>query len=61
MRLEAKKYLFDMQQAAALLTQFTAGKGFADYAPGLQELPALRLWPASSTRGGTCAGASKRQ
>ena len=31
MRLEAKKYLFDMQQAAALLTQFTAGKGFADY------------------------------
>ena len=30
MRLEAKKYLYDMQQAA-LLTQFTAGKGFADY------------------------------
>ena len=29
MRLEAKKYLYDMQQAAALLTQFTAGKGFA--------------------------------
>jgi uncharacterized protein with HEPN domain len=31
MRLEAKKYLFDMQQAAALLAQFTAGKQFADY------------------------------
>ena len=31
MRLEAKKYLFDMQQAAALLSQFTAGKEFADY------------------------------
>ena len=30
MRLEAKKYLYDMQQAAALLTQFTAGKQFAD-------------------------------
>jgi uncharacterized protein with HEPN domain len=32
MRLEAKKYLFDMRQAGALLAQFTAGKGFADYA-----------------------------
>ena len=32
MRLEAKKYLFDMQQAAALLQRFTAGKSFADYA-----------------------------
>ena len=32
MRLEAKKYLFDMRQAAALLAQFTAGKAFADYA-----------------------------
>jgi hypothetical protein len=31
MRLEAKKYLFDMRQAAALLAQFTAGKQFADY------------------------------
>jgi uncharacterized protein with HEPN domain len=31
MRLEAKKYLFDMRQAAALLSQFTAGKSFADY------------------------------
>jgi uncharacterized protein with HEPN domain len=31
MRLEAKKYLYDMQQAAALLAQFTAGKQFADY------------------------------
>lgn len=32
MQLEAKKYLFDMQQAAALLAEFTADKGFADYA-----------------------------
>ena len=31
MRLEAKKYLYDMQQAASLLEQFTAGKTFADY------------------------------
>jgi len=31
MRLEAKKYLFDMRQAAALLSLFTAGKSFADY------------------------------
>ncbi len=31
MRLEARKYLYDMQQAAALLSQFTAGKDFADY------------------------------
>lgn len=29
MRLEAKKYLFDMRQAAALLSEFTAGKTFA--------------------------------
>ncbi len=32
MRLEAQKYLFDIQRAAALLTGFTAGKAFADYA-----------------------------
>lgn len=31
MRLEAKKYLYDIQQAADLLDEFTAGKGFADY------------------------------
>jgi uncharacterized protein with HEPN domain len=31
MRLEAKKYLYDMKQAADLLSQFTGGKGFADY------------------------------
>jgi uncharacterized protein with HEPN domain len=31
MRLEAKKYLLDIQQAVELLTQFTAGKRFADY------------------------------
>jgi uncharacterized protein with HEPN domain len=31
MRLEAKKYLFDIQRAASLLTEFTAGKGFDAY------------------------------
>jgi uncharacterized protein with HEPN domain len=31
MRLEAKKYLYDMQQAARLLAQFTDGKDFSDY------------------------------
>ena len=32
MRLEAKKYLYDIQQAAMLLAQFTAGKDFDQYA-----------------------------
>src|SRR5438445_135303 len=32
MRLEAQKYLFDIQRAAALLKEFTAGKTFDDYA-----------------------------
>jgi len=31
MRLEAKKYLYDIAQAAALLVEFTTGKTFADY------------------------------
>ena len=31
MRLDAKKYLYDIQQALALLTKFTAGKEFGDY------------------------------
>lgn len=31
MRLEAKKYLHDIRQAADLLVKFTAGKQFADY------------------------------
>ena len=31
MRLEAKKYLYDILQAADLLHEFTTGKGFADY------------------------------
>lgn len=32
MRLEARKYVFDIQRAVALLTEFTANKAFADYA-----------------------------
>jgi uncharacterized protein with HEPN domain len=39
MRLEAKKCLYDIQQAADLLAQFTAGKMFSDY----QREPMLRL------------------
>ena len=31
MRLESKKYLFDIVQAARLLGQFTSGKSYADY------------------------------
>ena len=31
MRLEAKKYLLDIQQAAALTSEFVAGRTFADY------------------------------
>ena len=31
MRLEAKKYLYDMQQGASLLAEFVAGRTFADY------------------------------
>ena len=31
MRLEARKYLYDIQRAVALLREFTAGKTFADY------------------------------
>ena len=30
MQLEARKYLFDVQEAAELVSQFTKGKGFAD-------------------------------
>jgi uncharacterized protein with HEPN domain len=32
MRLEAKKYLYDTQRAAALLADSTSGKSFDDYA-----------------------------
>jgi uncharacterized protein with HEPN domain len=39
MRLEAKKYLYDIQQAAELVAQFTTGKEFVDY----QQEPMLRL------------------
>lgn len=39
MRLEAKKYLYDIQQAADLIYQFTASKEFSAY----QGEPMLRL------------------
>ena len=31
MKLEAKKYLYDIRQAVALLNEFTADRSFADY------------------------------
>ena len=31
MQLEARKYLYDIQQAASLLDEFVTGKTFADY------------------------------
>jgi uncharacterized protein with HEPN domain len=31
MRLEIKKYLYDIQQAAERIAEFTAGRGFQDY------------------------------
>ena len=31
MRLEAKKYLYDIAEAARLIADFTAGKAFTDY------------------------------
>ena len=31
MRLEAKKYLYDIQQASGRVAEFTAGKQFQDY------------------------------
>lgn len=39
MRLETQKYLYDIQEAAGLATQFTSGKDFAEY----QRNPMLRL------------------
>jgi len=39
MRLEARKYLYDIQEAAGFAAQFTAGKDFAEY----QQNPMLRL------------------
>jgi uncharacterized protein with HEPN domain len=38
MRLESKKYLFDIKQAAGLLADFTRGKSFTDS----QDDPMLR-------------------
>lgn len=39
MQLESRKYLYDIQEAAGLASQFTAGKGFEEY----QRNPMLRL------------------
>ena len=39
MRLEVKKYLYDIEETAELIVRFTADKTFADY----QQNPMLRL------------------
>lgn len=39
MRLEARKYLYDVQEAAKLASQFTSGKTLEDY----EQNPMLRL------------------
>lgn len=39
MRLETRKYLYDIQEAADLAVQFTSGRTFADY----QRNPMMRL------------------
>jgi uncharacterized protein with HEPN domain len=39
MQLEARKYLYDIQEAAQLVSQFTAGNTFADY----EQNPMMRL------------------
>ena len=39
MRLEVRKYLFDIRESAELAAQFTAGKSFEDY----RSDPMLRL------------------
>lgn len=39
MLLEARKYLYDMQEAAKLVSQFTSGKALEDY----EQNPMLRL------------------
>jgi uncharacterized protein with HEPN domain len=39
MQLDARKYLYDIQEAATLVAQFTVGKSFADY----EQDPMLRL------------------
>jgi uncharacterized protein with HEPN domain len=39
MQLDPKEYLYDIQQPADLLAQFTAGKAFPDY----QREPMLRF------------------
>ena len=39
MRLEARKYLFDVQEAAGLAAQFTAGKDYSQY----ERDPMLRM------------------
>jgi hypothetical protein len=41
MRLEARKYLYDIQEAAGLASQFTAGKSFANYQQETHEFLAL--------------------
>jgi uncharacterized protein with HEPN domain len=41
MRLEARKYLYDIQEAAGLASQFTAGKSYTNYQQETHEFLAL--------------------
>jgi len=53
MRLEVRKYLFDIQQAANDLLSFTAGKTRDNYLAEAREA----LWAYSSIRSRTCCSA----
>jgi predicted nucleotidyltransferase len=50
MRLEARKYLYDIKQAADLLGEFTAGKQFTDYMESSNAAPPWRESSRSSAR-----------
>ena len=50
MRLDAKKYLYDIQQAAARIAQFTAGKGFDDYESDAMLRVDRLVWDILETR-----------
>ncbi len=52
MRLEAKRYLYDIKQAGDLLGAFTAGKRFADHEHDAMVRAALSLSPTPSSTWG---------